>query len=154
MIKNYVLFLSFGVVALGCGDVKDADRKTEVFKVNNEEASAYYSSFVTKKKRAANEQVRLYTSSTTVPNNSSPVKVDLQVVLYDDGTYEGIYQENNWYPAQNLKGQWLVKQTSLVIGDLGLAAGAEVNGRKGFLLLMNRDIQSPGLKGKTFTFSN
>ncbi len=159
MKSSLIKIALMGFVAAACGDTKNDNENGSIQKaaISENTAVEYYSQFVTVKKKpnaaSSPADINMLTSSMTIPQNNTSLKVNLEIFLFDDATFDATYTEENGSGPKGITGKWRLKGTQLLIGDLGIASGVTISGKRGFLLQMSNDLMTPGLKGKSFKFT-
>lgn len=90
-------------------------------------------------------------------NGTSQVIADVELFLMSDGTYKIKYSESNekGFPiAMRLPftGTWSVPADQLIVGDVGTGARGIYQGRNAVNLTFTKDLNTPGLSGKSALF--
>jgi len=161
MLKQ-IIFLNVAIAFLameGCGfslgntDDQQQQPNNPKTDVNGQKPADYYAQFTSKAKPQSPQDMKILISKTSFPLNNQPFPVTIKLVLVDDNTYDLLYTEDQNGLSQELKGNWSINNTNLVLANLATGNGAEINGHHGIELQMQKDILMPGLNGKTIEFT-
>lgn len=161
-----ILMIGMALLASGCGGSNESHSTTTTYQVNGKTPEEYFRQFLYRETGTCGtiREAHHFAKSETVKIGVNPVGKDvlatLSIIMREDGTYAGFYQEvvvlryfdNGYYwdshQERIIHGNWMVSGAQLVLSGIGTASALQYNGAPAMQLQVASNILSNGLKGR------